>query len=402
MKSGFDFLWRNSLKECSGNDRRTIRAVLGAAFFSTFGVGAYTFALSLTAESSGFSPSWLGLAFSGYFLARLVLAPFAGYCADFIGTNPMLLVASGLGSIVSALYCFSTSNEILGVIQICLGFCAGIIKPVSMALLGQCVPKGKHGRFFGAYNICLYSAFVFGPLVGGAGVSFFGGIGPFIVFLPGAGMGISFLLFFLSRMSPLARKQKNKQRREGPPWGNPVFVALLAAVFGRTLGASVIVTFLPRLINERFGLSAVLAGLIFVLPNIVIILGMPLTSTFADIRDKTGLTFLGMGLCAACVFGLGQPVSALFFACLTIFMGFGSALSLPASMSLAAEMGPAKGSVMGIFLGVSNLGFVLGPGLAGFAAEYGGMADSFELTALVGGLCLLPIFLLMSKNLYVK
>jgi len=69
---------------------------------------------------------------------------------------------------------------------------------------------------------------------------------------------------------------------------------------------------------------------------------------------------------------------------------------------LAVDMGSAKGSTMGVFLGASNLGFVLGPSLAGFAAEYGGMSDAFELTSLLGGLCLLPTFLILNKRLYVK
>lgn len=395
-----NFFWQASLDDCSKANRRTVHVILWAAFFSTFGVGAFSFALSVNAASAGLSPAWLGLAFSGYFLARLVLAPLAGYGADYVGAMPLLLAAAGAGAATPMLHSLLPTHEALGVIQICLGFCAGIIKPVSMSLLGECVPPKSRGRLFGAYNTFLYTAFIAGPLAGGAAVNHHGGIGPLVLALPGLSMGLTFLLFLRGRTISSTKPANPKDEKTGPPWREPEFFTLLLAVLGRTMGSGVVITFLPRLINEHLGLSGILAGLLFTLPNIVIILGMPATSQLADRLDKTGLTFLGMGLCAACLFGFGQPLPLWGFACMAVVMGLGSALSLPASMSLAAGMGPAKGSTMGIFLGAANLGFVLGPGLAGFAADQGSMADSFELAALVGGLCLLPTFVLMSKRLH--
>lgn len=402
MKRKIDFFWQNSLDRCSPADRKTAQGILGAAFFSTFGVGAFTFALSLNADSAGLSPSWLGLAFSGYFLARLVLAPLAGYGADYIGAMPLLLTATGAGTMTPLLYHFLPTNEALGVIQICLGFCAGIVKPVSMSLLGECCPPDKRGRLFGAYNTCLYAAFIAAPLAGGTVINIQNGIDSLILACPGLGMGVTFLLFLRARNTESGGRLSSERQKEGPPWRNPAFIALLLAVLGRTAGSSVIITFLPRLINERFELNSILAGILFALPNIIIILGMPVTSRWADIRDRTGLTFLGMGICAACLFSFGQPLSTWGFACMSIILGLGSALSLPASMSLAADMGSSRGSVMGIFLGASNLGFVLGPALSGFAAESGGMSDAFELTALFGGMCLLPTFLIMSRKLHAE
>lgn len=205
VKRRFNFFWLNSLKECSEAKRRTAQGVLGAAFFSTFGVGAFTFALSVNAESVGLSPSWLGLAFSGYFLARLVLAPLAGYGADFIGAMPLLLTATGAGAVTPFLYSVFPATETLGVIQICLGFCAGIIKPVSMSLLGECVPPQNRGRLFGAYNTCLYAAFVIAPLAGGGAINLQGGIGSLTLAWPSIGMGLTFLFFSAQEPYPQLR-----------------------------------------------------------------------------------------------------------------------------------------------------------------------------------------------------
>ncbi len=388
------------LSESIDTKQGTVMAVLATAFFSTFGVGAYTFSLSLSTESIGLSASWLGLAFSGYFLARLVLAPLAGCSADYFGPIPLLRWACGVGTAVPCLYHFFPMVESLGIIQICLGFCAGIVKPVSMSLLGQCAGQKERGRFFALYNTCLYSAFIIGPIAGGAGIGLQGKLGFLSLMWPALGMGLSFVALLMSKAENTPVSTEKQKENEGLPWRKAGFISLLLAVLGRTAGASVVITFLPRLINEHFGLSGYFAGFLFALPNLAIILAMPVTGRWADSRDRAGLTFLGMGFCAACLFGLGQPVSLWIFCLLVAGMGFGSALSLPASMSLAADMGGAKGRVMGVFLGVSNLGFVLGPGIAGFAAEAGGMADAFELTALFGGLCLLPTFISMSKRLY--
>lgn len=395
-----NLLWNDLLQKCDPSRRGVLRAVLGSAFFSTLGVGSYTFALSLGAGSVGLSAYWLGIAFSAYFLARLVLAPLAGYCADYTGPLPLLLIASFTGAVSCLIYLYYPSVQSLGIIQIVLGFCSGIIKPVSMSLLSDYVSKDLRGRLFGAYNTCLYSSFVLGPLIGGALMKAGSNSWIFIVLIPAAGMGISFLLFVFSGVEYRAVKEKGDAVKKGLPLSDPVFWALLLAVFGRTLGASVAVTFLPRLLGDRFELSGVLSAIIFALPNVAIILGMSVTSRWSDIRDRTGLTFLGMGICVACLFGYSQDIPVYMLAVLSFVMGAGSAVSLPASMSLASEMGTSKGSVMGLFLGISNLGFVLGPGLAGFAAERGTIADSFEFTALISAVCLLPMFILLSRRLY--
>ena len=393
---------RKIMDDCVEARQGTVLAVLGTVFFSTFGVGAYTFSLSLSAGSSGLSASWLGLAFSGYFLARLVLAPLAGYSADYFGPMPLLRWACGVGTAVPFIYYFFPTAESLGIIQICLGFCTGIVKPVSMALLGQCVLKKKRGSLFALYNTCLYCALVVGPLAGGIGVGIQGKMGFMSLIWPFAGRGLSFVALLISRAGNLLAPVEKQKEKEGLPWHNSGFSTLLLAVLGRTAGASVVITFLPRLISANFELNGVFAGFLFALPNLIIILAMPFTGRWADVRDRSGLTFLGMGLCAACIFGQGKPVTQCVFSLRVAGMGFGSALSLPASMSLAADMCGSKGRVMGFFLGVANLGFVLGPGIAGFAAETGGMADAFELTALFSGVCLLPTFILMSKRLYVE
>ena len=390
------------LSESIETRQGTVLAVLATVFFSTCGVGAYTFSLSLSADSIGMSASWLGLAFSGYFLARLVLAPLAGCSADYFGPIPLLRWACGIGTVVPCLYLFFPVVESLGIIQICLGFCAGIVKPVSMSLLGQCAAQKKRGRLFALYNTCLYCAFVIGPIVGGAGIGIQGKMGSLTLIWPALGLGVSFVALLISKADNALTSSEKQKEKEGLPWRNAGFLSLLLAVLGRTAGASVVITFLPRLISEYFGLSGFFAGFLFAIPNLIIILAMPVTGRWADARDRFGLTFLGMGFCAACLFGLGQSVPLWLFCLLVAGMGLGSALSLPASMSLAADMGGAKGQVMGFFLGVSNLGFVLGPGIAGFAAEAGGMADAFELTALFGGLCLLPTLIFMSKRLYAE
>lgn len=382
-----------------GNPRTIAGRVLLATFFSTLGVGAFTFALSLKAEEIGFSASWLGLAFSGYFLARLVLAPVIGYGADSIGPRPFLLTASGAGALVPALYCFDPSAETLGLIQICLGFCTGIIKPVSMALLSRSIPREERGRVFGAYNICLYSAFIAGPLAGGAAAAIQGQIGSLILLMPFLGMIFSFVLYISIHGKSDEGGAAETVSEIAIPWRDTGFIVLLVAVLGRTMGASAVVAFLPRLISEQFAFDAFWAGAVFALPNIMIVLLMPVSGRWADMLDRSGLTFLGMGICAGSLFGLGS-VSDIWSLCfLAGLMGLGSAVSLPASMSLASDLGKSKGKVMGLFLGASNLGFVLGPIVAGFAAEFGGVGDAFELTALISAFFLMPMFIQIAGRL---
>ena len=76
---------------------RIVKTITGSVFLATLGIGVFTFSFPLLAKDLGIAGAWFGIAFSGYFFAKLILAPFAGAIADRIGPRPPLIFSTLLG-----------------------------------------------------------------------------------------------------------------------------------------------------------------------------------------------------------------------------------------------------------------------------------------------------------------
>jgi MFS family permease len=125
---------------CNTNKTASKRIITGvnlSIFLSTLGVGVFAFAFPLMAQDKNIAGSWLGAAFSGYFFAKLILAPLAGAWADKKGARRLLLSASFWGFLLPVSYALHPAILSLYIIQFGLGLVTGIIKPLGTAIIGS-------------------------------------------------------------------------------------------------------------------------------------------------------------------------------------------------------------------------------------------------------------------------
>ena len=372
-----------------------VKAVTGSVFITTLGVGVFAFAFPLLAKDRGITGIWLGLAFSGYFFAKLALAPLTGALSDRFGPRPLLLISSVAGVLFPGIYFFIIIPDeliILYIIQIGLGIVSGIIKPVGMAVLGAETPETERGRVFSIYNLFFYIAQMTAPLLGGF-LYIDHKTGPVITFLLiTMAFSLVILLFFLP--GDIASSKRYEDREENPSLKKEnrlEFMYLLAAVTGRTAGRSIVISFLPVILWETLPYNTVLFGLVMAVPGIITCLSLPFSGKLADGLNRKMLTFTGMFICAICLIFLGKADTLPEFIIISIIMGAGSVISLPASMSLASGLGSNQGKIMGFFHSVANLGFIIGPLAGGIAAKKLGTDGAFSLIGIAGILSCMPV-----------
>ncbi len=367
-----------------------ILPIMGGAFSATLGVSAFVFAFPLITSQDALSGTGLGLAFSGFFLARTLVAPAAGAYSDRRGPRRALLPAAAAGALLPFVYLLFPRLEMLYAVQFCLGLCGGVVKPVSAAAVAALAGDKARGSWLGRYNSLVNAAFFLGPVLGGL-LYFHRQAAPVVLFLSGA-MTLAFCCFFAVPKRTAVRRRKQgggavsrEDRR--------LLARLFPAVAGRTLQIGCFMAFYPVLLSQRLGEPAVVSGLLFAVPSLAGCLGMTVSGRLADTKDKTLLTLSGMALSAFCTALLPFCGSVAQFALTGAGIGVGTLFSLPAAMSLAAGLGQGRG--LGLMNAAAGIGFVCGPLLGGACVRYfGGLNAAFVVTALAGAVLFLPLLAL--------
>lgn len=340
---------------------------LAAGASSGLGVAALAFCLPLASYYRASPELFAGSAFALYFLARLAAAPLAGPLSRLMGTERLLMTCLALCGASPSLYALSPSLTSLAAVQGVLGLASGILRPVLTSLAAVHAPD--RGRVFTLYAVAANAAFFAGPVIGG------------LLFLD---RDVSRVLWFVaaSQAAALALAWKARGLRPPPvPLGNAAkagpdeqspspsetsLARTLAAVFGRTAGAGAWAAFFPILLAQRVPGDPLLFGILAGLPALAACVLTPvLSKRFAGVARER-LAFAGMLLSALALTLAPFGGSAAWFALFAFLLGAGTAVSLPAALSLAAgrDLGVTR---LGLAQAVAGAGFVLGP-LAGALA----------------------------------
>lgn len=372
-------------------------AVLASGFLVTLGVGLFSFALPLVSLDDRIGGAWLGTGFAGFFLVRLLAAPLAGAWADRHGARQPLVAASALGVCAPLVHFAFPSLTGLYVIQFLLGVVSGLFRPVGMAALGGGAERERLSHWFAVHALLFHLAMFIGPLAGSV-LYLDGRIWPVLLGL-GVCMAAALAVVLLGVPGGSTRRAggDDPARPDAPgPWG---WVAVLLAVGGRTLGIGLMTAFYPIHLSLVLGRRGLALGLLFALPSLAACVGLPVAARLLRGRCPGTLTLCGMVVSAACLFGMGTSVEPLRLALLGAVMGLGTAVSVPASMTLASGLSPRQGRVFGAANAASGVGFVLGPLLGGVVIQVTHQVGAvFQVAGLVGAACCAPLLARVLMN----
>jgi thiamine biosynthesis lipoprotein len=370
---------------------RLLTAVLASGFLVTLGVGLFSFTLPLVSLDERVGGAWLGSGFAGFFLVRLLIAPLAGWWTDRVGARRPLLLASALGACAPLAHFIHPGLGALYGVQFILGMVSGLFRPVGMAALGSIVNRDRLSHWFAVHALLFNVAMFVGPLAGGA--LYLGRrMEPVLL-----GLGICMILAFFVVLLLLPGGAGEGTLAKAATGSGPRprladWFSVLLAVAGRTLGIGLVATFYPIYLSAILGRNGLAVGLLFSMPSLAVCLGLPVAvRVFRDVSHGV-LTVWGMSVSAAALFAIGassEPWPLAFFGAV---MGLGTAVSVPASMSLASALSRRQGQVFGAAHVASGVGFVLGPLLGGVVVQQTHQVGMvFQVAAVIGGLCCTPL-----------
>jgi len=369
--------------------RRTLTAVLLAGFASALGVGLLSYIVPLMSLDEQVGGVWLGTAFAGFYLARLMVSPVSGTLSDRFGPRRLLLWAALIGALAPLFHFLVPDLATLYVIQLIMGLVSGLVRPLGMAVIGGNVDRGRLGTWFSLHSFVFHLALLVGPFLGGwlywdramgmvlAGVS--------------VCMGVAFLIIYIGVPAEV------RTRREEPDGDNVAVsrvhsVSLYLAMAGRSFGIGMTVAFYPILLALKGGLGGLELAAVFSVSSLVLCVGLPLLGRVADNTSRHVNVVVGMLLSAGGLFALGVCRDAWQFVAFGGVMGVGSVLSMPASMALASGLARQQGRVFGTANAAMGVGFLLGPLAGGFAIRsYQSVGAALQFAAVVGACSAMPM-----------
>lgn len=378
---------------------RSVAAVIVLALLVNLGTGMVLPILPLFARSFGVDYGEAGLLVAAFYFARLVFDLAAGVVLDRLGIASsaaagLLVLAAG-----AALTGLSHSFILALVSWAAAGAGAAVVWAAMYNGLIRSVPRARMARtlslFYGAFN----GGIVAGGFLGGLIAGRLGLAAP-LFFLAAIAVGLAGLIKALLRERPTPAAPPKapdagvptdaKSPRPHPLAALSLFripgflsavVSLLANLW---LFGAVFNTLVPLFARDVLGLSPFKIGVLYAVSLAAEFLAYLPAGRWADRRGRRFVLLPAFACLSLTTLVLGWSTNVLLFAGLLALLGVGSAFAGVPPTAILADVVPANRSASGvaIFRFGGDLGFSLGPLIAGLTAASVGFKAAFAVAGI--------------------
>lgn len=374
---------------------RPFVVLFGAVLVASMGISMVSPILPVYAEDLGATGIWIGLTFSIFAVAQTLVSPFAGRWSDRYGRKPFIVL--GLLCYFVAAFGYLTAESFLQVLafRAFSGCGTSLIFAVGQAYIGDIVPRGHEGRWFGVFSVADITGFGIGPVLSGALRDLFGFDSVFVgmAILMGAAALLVYLLLPANR--PDRRRTSEAEpvvRGMAIALRHRVVVSLVVFMGLTSLSYGSVFAFLAVFLDE-LGVSATAIGIAFGSQFVAGALSQPVFGRIADRVDRRHMLLTGLAICAATLAGLGAaPNYAVVMVLLTV-LGIANAATYVAGAAIQVVSGrrAGMGTVTGLGAAGDGVGILVGGVLGGAFAGWLGTAAAFYFgaAALGSGVALL-------------
>jgi MFS family permease len=337
-------------------------------------------------KDMGASGFHFAVIFSVFTVAKLTLSPWIGFCSDRVGRRSFIAIGLGLYVCVALLYLCPPSVPLLIVARFLQGVAAAFFRTVIMALVGDQSPKEKEGTSIATFDISFYSALGLGPVVGAIVRSHFGMPGIFKVLAVITFISLLVVPFLIPNgQRHIGQFQRSRLDRSALI-KNRVLIGLLSFIFTRAVGISLFTIFLPLFMETYLGFGGLQIGVIMASGTVLMMVFLIPMGIMADHGSRRTLILVGGFLAATLTFCLPFASGLWSLLSMTIVLGLGSVISLPACAAMVMEEGDhlGMGLVFGLFNTTMNLGFAAAPFLGNLIMEFKGLPVVFYCSGIIG------------------
>ena len=361
-----------------------IRAAMLGTFVVMLGFGILAPVLPNYARSFGVGYDAVGLLISAFSFARLVSDPFVGRSIDRYGERAMSTLGAvwvGISSIAAGL---APTFPLLVLFRALGGVGSALFFAALLSFLLRSIPAERSGRVMGVYYAAFNVGFIAGGPLGGLTARWFGLASPLYVYA-GACL-IAAVVFWRTLHDPV--RHESETRRGGIrrlPWNRPFITVLVVnGVYLWIIGA-VFQTLVPLFgTSTSIGLSITGVGFALGVATATELVALYPAGKASDRRGRRAVLIPALAGLALTTALLGQVSTPLGFIVMLGALGVASAYAGVPPAPMLSDVAPEelKGTAVGVFRFVGDLGFVLGPLVAGWSAGSFGFGTAFIVTAI--------------------
>ena len=371
--------------------------IFSISLMSVMGVSSITPAFPKIIDALKISQSSIGLLITVFTFPGVILTPVLGIMADRYGRKKIIVPSLFLFSVSGFLCFFARDLYFLLSLRFIQGIGAAALGALNLTIIGDIYSDNEKARIMGYNSSVLQVGVAAYPFIGGA-LALFGWYFPFL--LPVLGIPVGFLvLFFLNNPEP-------KNTQDLPDYLKSAFKSImrpqvLGIFFAGIVTFIVIVgaymTYFPILLVDSFEASSLEIGILMSCMALSTGISSSQLGRVSKIYPERKLIkfsyFLGFISLLLITF-----VNSLWLILLVIFlMGLALGISIPAVMSVLAELSPdeSRGVFMSLNGSIIRIGQTIGPLMMGFIFGLYGLNATFLAAAilfLITGFVLLLIF----------
>ena len=361
-----------------------IRAAMLGTFVIMLGFGILAPVLPNYARSFGVGYDAVGVLISAFSFARLIADPFVGRFIDRYGERAMSTWGAAWVGVTSVAAGLAPTFPLLVIFRALGGVGSALFFAALLSFLLRSIPTERTGRVMGVYYAAFNIGFIAGGPLGGLVARWFGLASPLYVY--GAACLVAAVVFWRTLHDP--ERHESETRRGGIrrlPWNRPFITVLVVnGVYLWIIGA-VFQTLVPLFgTSSAIGLSIAGVGFALGVATATELVALYPAGRASDRRGRRAVlipAFTGLALTTAI---LGQVSTPLAFIVVLGTLGVASGYSGVPPAPMLSDVAPEelKGTAVGVFRFVGDLGFVLGPLIAGWSAGSFGFGTAFIVTAL--------------------
>lgn len=351
-----------------------------AVFVATMGISMVSPLLPVYAEELGAQGIWIGLTFSIFAVTQTIVSPFAGGWSDRYGRKPFIVL--GLLIYLAAAIGYVSADTFLQVLafRALSGGGTSLIFSVARAYIGDLVPEGEEGRWFGFFATADIVGFGIGPLLAGVLRETWGFDSVFV----GMGLLMAASATIVALLLPPHREADRQGGRQATGLASfgalrdrlvlalTLIMMLVSLTFGSTFSFLAV-----RL--EGIGLGPVIIGVAFAMESVASGISQPFFGRLADRADRRVLVAGGLVFSSVMLAGLGFAEAVPVLLLLLFGMGLGTGVTMVSTgaMQVVAGRRAGMGAVIGLGAAGNGIGVVFGSVAGGALVEVAGISAPF-------------------------